>query len=158
MHVQVAVAVHVRKIQAGLAEFFELSGDFIKEVLSRVRAKKIPQAGPGRVGRKSSIFARNVRNFRRAHNRVSIGAGDVKSYSKPGIFFCESYRMLECLAGDHEAGACQNSTAVSKDYGFINFPGSAEIIPIYNKAAGLHLLRLPKAKVRSAHPESARRA
>ena len=140
MYVQVAVAVHVGKIQAGLAEFFELSGDFIEEVLSRVRAKKIPQAGPGRVGRKSSIFACKVRDFRRAHNRVSIGAGDVKSYSKAGIFFCENYRMLERLTRDHQAGACQNSTAVSKDYGFINFPGSAEIIPIYNQAAGFHLL------------------
>ncbi len=143
MHVQVAVAVHVRKIQAGSAEFFELSGDFIEKLLSRVPAKKIPQAGPGRVRRKSSIFACKVRDFRWAQNWVPVGAGYVKSYSKAGIFFCKSYRMLVCLAGDHQAGACQNSTAVSKDYGFINFPRSAEIIRVYNQAAGCHRGRSP---------------
>jgi hypothetical protein len=132
-----------------LAEFFELSGDFIEKVLSRAAGKKIPQAGPSRAGWESSIFTGNVRDFRWTHNRVSIGAGDVKSYSKAGIFFCESYRMLARLARDHKAGACQNATAVSKDYGLINFPGNAEIIPIYNQAAGFHLLRLPKANVRS---------
>jgi hypothetical protein len=132
-----------------LAEFFELSGDFIVKVPSRAAAKKIPQAGPGRAGWKSSIFADNVRDFRWTHNRVSVGAGDVKSYGEAGIFFCKSYRMLTRLARDHQAGACQNSTAVSKDYGFIDFPGNAEIIPIYNQAAGFHLLRLPKANVRS---------
>jgi len=123
-----------------LAEFFELSGDFIEKVLSRAPAKKILQAGPGRVGWKSSIFAYNMRDFRWTQNRAPIGAGDVKSYGKAGIFFCENYRMLARLARDHQAGACQNSTVVSKDYGFINFPGGAEIIPIYNQAAGFHLL------------------
>jgi len=60
--------------------------------------------------------------------------------------------VFECLAGDYEAGARQNSTAVSKDYGFIAFPGNAEIIPIYNQAAGFHLLRLPKANVKFTRP------
>jgi hypothetical protein len=143
MHVQVAVAVHVRKIQAGPAEFFELGGDFIEKLLSGVRAKKVAQAGAGRVGWKSSIFVYQVRDFRWRHNRGSIGAGYVKPDSKAGIFFCESHRMVECLAGDHQACACQNSTAVSKDYGFIHFPGSAEIIPGYNQAAGRHRGRSP---------------
>jgi hypothetical protein len=123
-----------------LAEFFELSSDFIEKVLSRARAKKILQAGPGRVGWESSVFAGDMRYFRWTQNRAAIGAGDVKSYGKPGIFFCEHYRMFERLARDHKAGTCQDSTAVSKDYGFINFPGSAEIIPIYNQTAGFHLL------------------
>jgi len=148
MHVQVAVAVHVRKDQAGLAEFFELSGDFIEKLLPRAWAKKILQTGPGRVGWESSVFAGDMRYFRWTQNGAAIGAGDVKSYGKPGIFFCEHYRMLERPARDHKAGACQDPTAVSKDYGFIDFRGSAEIIPIYNQAAGFHLLGLPKAKVR----------
>ena len=63
MHVHVAVAVHVRKIQAGSAEFFELSGDFIEKFPSRAPAKKIPQSGPGRVGWESSHFFRQRAGF-----------------------------------------------------------------------------------------------
>jgi hypothetical protein len=139
MHVHVAVAVHVRKTESRFVESFKLRVDFTEQFLPGSPGKKISQTGQGRVGRKRSIFAGNMRDFRRAQDRASGGAGNVKPDSKTRVLFCQGYRVFECLAGDDEAGARQNSTAVSKDNSLINFPGRAEIICVYNKTARFHL-------------------
>jgi hypothetical protein len=94
MHVQVAVAVHVRKIQAGPAEFFELGGDFIEKLISCAARKKILEAGHGRVGLESPVWGGDMRDLPGGQNRVSGDQGYVKPNGEERIFLCQVNRML----------------------------------------------------------------
>ena len=82
---------------------------------------------------------------------MPIDQSYVKPDGKERIFSRQINRMFAGKARDHEAGAGQNSTAVSQDYGFIDLSGGPEIISVYYQTAGFHISQLPKAGVRSGY-------
>jgi len=137
VRVGVLMSVEVRGLDAGCADFQDLSSQFPFDFFGADNSGRKPRYETTQRIMEIAVFGDERWDFFEGSNRSSTDKDQVATDSHARIQFCKFDGVIEGRATRHQSGAGKNSFAMGTDNAFIYSTSEAEVVGIEDEL--LHL-------------------
>lgn len=140
MHVEMIVAVHMRKAKTGCRETLKLRAYLRGQLATCMTAEEVVETGEKGASRKAPLTVNEMGNIRRWQGRFTEDKREVKSDREARVCSRDLNRFSGCRFVDHETRARQHAAEVRFKDGPVDRTGVSKIITVDDqgeRSAGL---------------------